>query len=239
MTTLQIFKGELDNLMKLVGNKQFTFPDVKVTISGNKLIASGACAEHIFGFRLEQRLERAVEEDIEICFAVSELQNMLTIFKNVLDIQMSILGNDTCQFASKDGKYVMNLKKTFHTTEIPDQLFELDTDGARFNIAVSELKSVLAGFGIGSTDMVLKTSCGKLETFFENASKSSVKLSSKIKDIDMKEISVKLDKLIVDAIAPFDALSTMDVCISSSRPTFLKQTTETAVVEVMFVPFDL
>jgi len=234
----QIYRTELEALSKMISIRAFEFTDVRFTIDGNMLTSECACGADTFAYKFKQKLARAIPEPQTFTVAVSEFNNMLSIFKGTLDINIKV-EDRLYIFTSSDGKLVMQLREVEYTTLYPAAMNIPLDQCVKFSLPVADLKHLVSGFTIGTTEMVLRTRSGAVEAFFENPSGTSLKLGAKIKEIDIPETTLRLDRSFVDVIGPLDTLDDVELYLSRTFPAVMKQKTSDFDLELVFVPYEL
>ena len=177
---MKLYKSEFDILRRIIGRKNFTFPDFKVSICDGVLKSSGYCEEKTFVYSLEQKLILPGADAIEFVFPSEEFSKIFQVFIGNGEISIE-KADDKLLVSSSDGKK-FSVRESIHTTTSPE--FEFNDDNFDvMTIEPNDFKQAVSGLGsINAEEVILTTAGGTLDSYCTNNMQSVLKIKSKVEN---------------------------------------------------------
>lgn len=228
---MQIFKQDLMVVRLLVGQKNFSVPDFRLTIEDGVMKTSGICDERSWMFNYSQKVD--TDEKLDVILMSSEFTRLMSVFGTSIELNFEPL-DDILKVTSKSGGLEFNCRYAEWTTEPPEMDMDDDADDV-LNIEFGDFKKMVGDMTtMESDEMTLSTDDKTMSSIIVNDMMS--KLSNKIL-VDMvsgKGQEVTIDKGIVGL--PLLKEIPIEMRISSVQPIRIKQHDDEQMLIQLLVP---
>lgn len=228
---MQLFKQDLMLVRMLVGQKDFTVPDFRLTIKDGVMRTSGICEEKSWLFDFSMQVDTT--EELDVVLMSSEFTRLMSVFSPSIELTFEPL-EDILRVTSKSGGLEFNCRYADWTTETPEMNLD-DSEDDVFVIEFGEFKKMVGDMSnMDSDEITLTTGKGEIKSVIKNDLMSSLSNRVLVDVVSAKGQKVTLDQSIANL--PLLKDLPIEMRLSATQPIRIKQEDEDQVLKHLLVP---